>query len=274
MREVDASVRTKVGTSDILVTIECRQRKPKQDVTWIEQLAAKKTNIGASHTIAVSHTGFSQEAEAMARYHGIDLRQLSDVSAAEINQLIRLDFVIFPHQRCAVSRVGIRFFRSLDWTMPDPETPDLFLPLPADLSANIFKNTDTDEPWSLNDLWLQLQEATDPFAGIQIGSRPEFKTACFSYPGNVTLETPEGPRRIGDVLLTVALALEVEQVDLTSAKKVEYSRSEGDAIQRLEFASHEPGMEDWRISLQLPKNAKDLNELRTRYDQPNCEESK
>ncbi|MCW3099147.1 MAG: hypothetical protein JWL77_4765 [Chthonomonadaceae bacterium] len=75
-------------------------------------------------------------------------------------------------------------------------------------------------------------------------------------------------------MLTVALALEVEQVDLTSAKKVEYLRSDGDAIQRVEFASHEPGMEDWRISLQLPKNAKDLNELRTRYDQPNCEESK
>ncbi|MCW3099146.1 MAG: hypothetical protein JWL77_4764 [Chthonomonadaceae bacterium] len=111
LREVDASVRTKIGTSDILVTIECRQRKPKQDVTWIEQLAAKKSNIGASHTIAVSHTGFSQEAEAVARHHGIDLRQLSDVSAAEVNQLIKLDFVIFPHNEVCSLASWYPFFQ-------------------------------------------------------------------------------------------------------------------------------------------------------------------
>jgi len=182
LREVDASVRTKIGTSSILVTIECRKRKPKQDVTWIEQLATKKTNIGASRTIAVSPTGFSKEAEAMARHHGIDLRQLSDVSATEINQLMKLDLVIFPHKRCAVSRIGIRIFRSPEWTLPDPDDLDLFLPPSTDPHAKIFKNTDTGKTWSLNDLWLQLQEAANPFAGIEMGGEPVFKTACFPYP--------------------------------------------------------------------------------------------
>ncbi len=58
LREVDASIRTQIGTVEVLVTIECRRRSKVQDVTWIEQLATKKDTIGASHTIAVSASGF------------------------------------------------------------------------------------------------------------------------------------------------------------------------------------------------------------------------
>ncbi len=263
LREVDASVRTQIGTSSILITIECRKRRVKQDVTWIEQLSTKKHAIGAARTIAVSSSGFSPEAEAAARHHGIDLRRLSDVSAAEINELIRLDFVLFTHKRCALARVGIRLFRSLDWTVPDPENVDLVLPPSTDPFSTIFRNTETGATWSLNDLWLQLQEATNPFADIEKGSTPVIKTACFPFPGNVTVNTPDGPKKIGDVLLSVALSLEVEQVDLESAKKVEYTSPDGAAIQRVEFASREPGAEDWRLSLQIPRDSEDISQLRT-----------
>lgn len=274
LREVDASVRTKIGTTTILVTIECRKRRPKQDVTWIEQLATKRMHLGAARTIAVSSSGFSAEAEAMARHHMIDLRQLSDVSAAEINKLMRLDFVLFTHKRCALARVAIRFFRSLDWTMPSPDQLDLILPQDTDTQKPLFKNLETGTSWSLNDLWLQWQDTADPFAGIEKGSKPEIKTVCFPYPGSVTVETIEGPKRIGDVLLSVLLALEVEQVDFESAKRIEYASVNGDTIQRIEFASREPGMEDWRVSLQMPKNANSLEQLRTRLDQPNCQSTK
>lgn len=42
LREVDASIRSRIGTAEMLVTIECRRRAAVQDVTWIEQLATKK----------------------------------------------------------------------------------------------------------------------------------------------------------------------------------------------------------------------------------------
>lgn len=268
LREVDVSLRTKVGTSTILVTIECRKRRPKQDVTWIEQLATKKSNIGASRTIAVSSAGFSAEAEAMALHHGIDLRRLSEVSAADINKLMKLDFVLFTHKRCTLVRVAIRLFRSPDWTMPNPDEVDFVLPPDTDPHYRLFTNAETGTHWSLNDLRLQLQEATDPFAGIAKGGKAEIKTACFSYPGTVTVETSEGPKRIGDVLLSVALSLEVEQIDFGSAKTIEYADTDGSTLQRVEFASREPGMDDWRISLQMPKDANDLEQLRTRLDQP------
>src|SRR5690349_13130079 len=63
LREVDASIRSRIGTTDVLITIECRRRSKAQDVRWIEQLAAKKLAIGADRTIAVSSSGFSDEAE-------------------------------------------------------------------------------------------------------------------------------------------------------------------------------------------------------------------
>lgn len=220
LREVDASIRAGVGTASVLITVECRKRRPKQDVTWIEQLATKKASIGASHTLAVSSSGFSDEAKALASHHGIDLRRVSDVSAAEINKLLRIDFVLFNHKRCMPTRVAVRLFKSLDWTMPDPEQPDLILPFSTDPLLSIFKNIETGLTWSINDLWLQLQEATDPFAGIERGTGPHVRTALFPYPGNVTVETAEGPKLLGDVMLSVAVSIDIEQVTLDDARRV------------------------------------------------------
>lgn len=85
MREVDASIRYKVGTADILITVECRKRNRKADDTWLEQLATKRMKLGAAKTIAVSATGFSKSTIATARNHGIELRTLSEVSASDID---------------------------------------------------------------------------------------------------------------------------------------------------------------------------------------------
>jgi hypothetical protein len=38
LREVDASIRYKVGTCPVLITIECRDRRSIEDAQWIEQL--------------------------------------------------------------------------------------------------------------------------------------------------------------------------------------------------------------------------------------------
>src|SRR3546814_7359271 len=79
----------------MLVTIECRRRTNIQDVTWIEQLVTKKHAIGADHTIAVSASGFSENAQKIADQNGISLRIISDVGIEDINALQRLDFVVF-----------------------------------------------------------------------------------------------------------------------------------------------------------------------------------
>ena len=268
LREVDVSIRSQVGTAHVLLTIECRKRGRRQDVTWIEQLAAKKLAIGADRTIAVSSSGFSEEAQTIARTHGIDLRRLSDISAVDLNNLLHLDFVLFTHKRCAISRVGVRTFRSMQWTAPDPAKADFTLALETDPFLPIFCNIETGNRWFLNDLWRQVQEATNPYGGIVKGEAPAIRTACFPYPGNVTVDTPDGPKVIGDVMLSLALWLDVEMVNFDEAKKVQYSSDDKTAIQRVEFSSRDPAAKDWRISLQIPKDAADASQLRTSGNWP------
>jgi restriction endonuclease len=270
LREVDASIRSRVGTADVLITIECRRRAKSQDVTWIEQLAAKKLAIGADRTIAVSASGFSADAKATAYQHGISLRKVSEVSAGEINSLLRLDFVLFWHKACAIARVGIRTFRSLDWKVPDPSDIDFTLSQDTDPFAPIFRNTETGAKWSLNDLWHQVQEATDPFDGIAKAQQPKVRTACFPYPGTVTVDTSDGLRVLGDVLLSVALWIEAEHVSLDAAQKIEYASDEIPTVQRVEFASRRR-QNDWRVSLQIQKDSIDIADLRTGGNWPNID---
>ena len=268
LREVDGSIRSRVGSSEVLITLECRCRTKVQDVTWIEQLASKRTAIGADRTIAVSSSGFTASAKSVAELNGISLMKLSDVSVADINSLLRLDFVIFWHKVCSVARVGICKFHSIDWQMPDPEEVNFTLPDDTDPFALIFRNEQTGTNWCLNDLWLQLQEATDPFEGVKKARCPVFRTACFPYPGRVTVAVAKERCLLGNVILTVALWIEAEKISLHSARKVEYASDDKTAFQRVEFTSLRHRNGDWRVSLQIPKDSRDIADLRTGGDWP------
>jgi hypothetical protein len=87
-REVDVSIRHRVGSVQLLVTVECRDRGRSEDVTWIEQLATKRDHIGAAHTIAVSSTGFSGPAILAAKRHGISTRIIGELSDTDMREWI------------------------------------------------------------------------------------------------------------------------------------------------------------------------------------------
>jgi hypothetical protein len=79
LREVDASIRYKIDSADVLVTVECRDRNSSQDITWLEQIKSKKESIGANLTIVVSREGFYGPAIKYASRYGIELRVLSEL---------------------------------------------------------------------------------------------------------------------------------------------------------------------------------------------------
>ncbi len=84
IREVDGSIRFKTTDKEILITIECRKRNQKQDITWIEQLTTKKKNINADRTIAVSIKGFSKAAHKLAEQNDITLKTLNEINPVMI----------------------------------------------------------------------------------------------------------------------------------------------------------------------------------------------
>ncbi|WP_421917125.1 restriction endonuclease [Mesorhizobium sp.] len=271
LREVDASIRAKVGTTEMLVTIECRRRSKLQDVTWIEQLATKKSSIGADRTIAVSVSGFSAEAQIAASHAGVSLRKISDLTVTDINPILGLDPVMFWHKACAITGAGIRAYRAGDDTVPEPPDDVEYILLPdTDLFAPIFHDTDDGSSWSLNDVWRKVQEALNPYAEIAKGEPAITRTARIPYPGTVFIDTPHGPWKLGHVFLGMAMWIEPEMIPIEEALKVSYSDPDGSSVHRVEFSSQ--WTQDWRISLQAQSDAQDGNEIRVSGNWPHAKE--
>lgn len=129
-REVDASVRYRIGSVPILITIECRDRTATQDVTWIEQLIAKRESVGASATIAVSSTGFSGPALDKAKANEIEARVLREVSEESIRDwAAHLEIVVVR------GKFGMGTLRARIKPAPGNPTPELH----ADVKAEYAK---------------------------------------------------------------------------------------------------------------------------------------
>ena len=268
LREVDASIRTKIGTSEILITIECRKRKAIQDVTWIEQLATKKQAIGAARTIAVSSTGFSADAELAAKAYGIDLRSINEFSIEEINTLLKIDYVVVAKRHCSLAQIWARKFQGLEngWTLPLVTEASWVAPEKLDTHQKIFFSTDTNLSWSINDIWLQMQQAVNPFEGVEEQAGWQVRTLCMPYPGNVVLQCQDTRLILGDVVLGVALAITLEVISLNDATKIEYSSPDGEVIQRVEFEWDNSCQQRSRMSLQIPKRSNDVKDLNVRSE--------
>jgi hypothetical protein len=263
LREVDASL---VRPDGRITTIECRKRKGRQDVTWIEQLATKRTSLGADKTIAVSSKGFSQAAQIVAEQHNIELKVLRPLDG-NVCPPADLDLVVFWHATATLHSAGLRFASDKRWAVPRPDEVDLMLPKTVDPYAPIFRNIDQGHRWSLNDAWRQLQEVTDPFRGIGKGEPPVVRTACFPYPGNVAVDAGDGEKRLGDLILSVALSIEPEPVWQSEADKVAYGPPGKPGLQRVEFASSQ-SKQDWHIALQTSVDADTARAVKTSSSWP------
>ncbi len=80
-RQIDIYVENENGK----IHIECRDRKSKQDVMWIEELYGRKKSLNADKLIAVSASGFTKGAIKKAKRLSIYLRTLSEITPNEIS---------------------------------------------------------------------------------------------------------------------------------------------------------------------------------------------
>ncbi len=258
LREVDASL---IRADGHLTTIECRKRRGRQGVTWIEQLVTKKCSLGADRTVAISASGFSSAAEALAAEYRIEIKRLDALAVCDLNPLLNLHFVVFWHRRASIVQARLRFHRPGPWSVPRETDWDHVLPVSINPDQPIFRHIEEGRRWSLNDVWHQLQEAADPFDGVGRGGMPTLRTACFPYPGNVAVMTKDGERLLGDLGMTVALSFDAEQVDLEDATRVAYDADRKTRLHHVEFASRQ-ARDDWAISLQILETSLDLGLLK------------
>jgi hypothetical protein len=196
LREVDASIRFQVGSTPILIAIECRKRKPVQDVTWIEQLATKSASIGAARMIAVSATGFSDSAVKLAQLHGIELRQFEDRIGEEIVQKFLSGF----HINMIVTDYHTR---SIMFTLdggqklrPEDSAPELMDALKRDgVNAVVATEVVTGSALTIEHMMHEVDDSKAPLDGPAITVR----AAASFTPGAVTVSTKQGPRFLSEI---------------------------------------------------------------------------
>ena len=117
-REVDVSLRSRVGSVDVLVIVECRDRSKAQGVTWIEQLASKREDVGADKAVAVSAAGFTRGAQNLARTEQVELRSFEELSADVIFDWLRAE--VAEHRSRHVDAINLSVDLAGGMTAIDP----------------------------------------------------------------------------------------------------------------------------------------------------------
>jgi hypothetical protein len=86
-REVDIVVSGRVGAQPVTVSIECRDRSRRPDVTWIDEMRSKHSRLPTNVLVLASHTPFTPEARRVADKYGIRCLVLDDQEAPEPGRL-------------------------------------------------------------------------------------------------------------------------------------------------------------------------------------------
>lgn len=238
LREVDASIRFKVGSSSILITIECRRRGAVQDDTWIEQLASKKEKVGAAKTIAVSSSGFSEPAKITAKLKGIDLRNLREITDEEILAWLRA--VVFERRGLHLKILGI-------YTELDQGGPVVHYRIQREMASigmqQFIRVCDQKPvPW-----FAVLNTAMDskprPLVDVPLDGSKQCRLLKVNLPaGAAQVKTPDGLQRIRSICFELECHYKIKGDLLTSGAHYEYADSSGTIVQRSEFNTELAGI--------------------------------
>jgi hypothetical protein len=154
-RQVDATIRYRVGSSDLLIAIECRDRSAKPDVRWIEEIASKKADCRIDRMIAVSSKGFTKKAQKKATAHGISARVIKEIALSEIQEWmgslsLKQALTNFLHRR-----ITFHFYDRqnvpLEVLAPTVESINRDI-----LNAAVFHEVETDKWLSMRDLLADI----------------------------------------------------------------------------------------------------------------------
>ena len=249
LREVDASIRARVGSAEILVTIECRRRSAKQDVTWLEQLSSKKQALGAARTIAVSKSSFSKGAIEAAAFYGIDLRILNEITETDIQSWCFPQAVVHLYKHCellASPSVGVVM-------LPGDKPGDLNLPTGGTASP-IFKIPGHKESLSLDDLWIRAEQELGLYDKAPIDGKPLNIRLKLESTDGLTVDTALGYRSVKEITLEAAIRWKQERIPLGDARLVTYSAPSdptGQKVARAEFDTKEAPKNNLRFGVQI-----------------------
>lgn len=168
-REVDVLLEANVGSTEIRVALECRDRDQVEDVRWLEQLATKRKDVRVQKMIAESSSAFSEGALNLARASDIEVRLVSEITEVDVQSWMNPVILL---RNAVLEELGIAL---VDPSIPLPSgTPNeiLFEVGPTRLAssaAQLFQKNWTTSP--------EVQKAIPPTGGsarVEVGFRSSF----------------------------------------------------------------------------------------------------
>jgi hypothetical protein len=263
LREVYASIKIKLGTTNVVVTVECRKRKASQDVTWLEQLSSKKQALGVARTIAVSSSEFSSDAVKAAKYYGIDLRVVRDITTADIETWP------FPQSM-------IHVYKSSELLGP-PEVEFKLLQGESaaayanqggestrskhDANAAIFFRPSVGDYLTLSDLWNMADRKLGIYDKLSWSAGPVRVDLTIEVPEDLQVHTALGLRDVHRIRLKTAICWKQETLTLAGGSIVTYSNAvdpSSPTIARLELETQEASKNNLRIGLQMEEGSNQM----------------
>ncbi len=157
-REIDVAILSAIEPDKVLVMVECRDRADREDVTWIEQIYGKRESVGADKAIAVSSTGFSDNAVTKGKAWGVELRQVSDLTSEEIARWCANYTIELTHNRSTLKAATVYVY--------DPEYAPRARPALAKLLSGpservTLAHSVSGEPWTLLEAWKEISRNHD-----------------------------------------------------------------------------------------------------------------
>lgn len=233
-REVDASIRYKVGTSLVLITIECRDRTSVEDVRWIEQLAEKQRSIGASATVAVSSSGFSQPAIIKANAVGIQVRVLTDATADDFVQWLKFQNVRLDINEWALAQVDLELYDAAEDSELSPESQELFRQH-GPLAPILIRNSDG-RRYHIENILLEWEKRNGSFFPRDLRSDGTKVRRNLHQPLDrdvLHVETTKGKYDVRIINIGLLLSRSRSQVPL--ARLAEYADADSTLVQTAEW---------------------------------------
>jgi len=238
MREVDATIRYKIGTVPILITVECRKHANVQDDMWIEQLAMKREKVGAAKTIAVSAAGFTEPAKTTARMKGIEVRTIEEITTADIADWLRIDGIelLVDFSEVVSLRIG-------QYDTPADIHPDVVTQMRQDsVGAPIFMQVGDVGLLSIRDVFTQARTegGWNLHEGIPEDGTRVRRDISITFPrGSLSVQTVDGPRFVHQLSLGVDVWLKRTQMPLPDG--FDYSDTETSMLRGFEYRPDIPG---------------------------------
>ena len=219
LREIDISLRSHTSSSEILVIIECRDRKGTEDVTWIEQLPSKREDVGAHKVVAVSSTGFSSGAINMAKVKDIELRTLEEIDPNEILLWFGFKELTVLNYHINFKDVSIKLSVPKDVSVEVSPEVHSSLPPVFDINAPIFIRKKDGNKVSLLDIWKMVPNSI--YDDITPGQSKTKKIIRLNFPDEeerFQILTVTGLIDISRFIIHAEIWIEIKKRPLTTVR--------------------------------------------------------